>query len=136
MRKDPAQLLRHQAEPPQAAESLLRQRAAGDHVLPARGDGAGHPHQRGTDASGRHGADRRKDHPRQPGRGRRDPEKEPDHCICRPGGNAGACQPPPLPCPQPARHRCADPRRGRGRADEPAVKRFLLRNGSASLCHS
>ena len=36
----------------------------------------------------------------------------------------------------PHRHRCADSRRGRGRADEPAVKRFLLRNGSASLCHS
>ena len=42
---------------------------------------------------------------------------------------------PPLPCAQPARYRCAAPRRGRGRADESAVKRFLLRNGSASLCH-
>ena len=30
--------------------------------------------------------------------------------------------------PQPARYRCAAPRRGRGRADESAVKRFLLRN--------
>ena len=51
-------------------------------------------------------------------------------------GHAGAGEPPPLPCAQPARYRCAAPRRGRGRADEPAVKRFLLRNGSASLCHS
>ncbi len=51
-------------------------------------------------------------------------------------GHAGAGEPPPLPCAQPARYRCAAPRRGRGRADEPAVKRFLLRNGSASLCQS
>ncbi len=33
VRKDPAQLLRHQAEPPQAAEGLLRQGAAGEDAL-------------------------------------------------------------------------------------------------------
>ena len=40
----------------------------------------------------------------------------------RPGGHAGAGEPSPLPRPQPARHGCSDPRRRRGRADEPAVK--------------
>ena len=89
-----------------AGSRRLRGRGAGHSrhpALPARGHGAGHPHQRRPDAAGQHGADRCQDHPRQPGCCCCDPEKEPDHCICRPGGNAGACQPPPLPCPQPAR---------------------------------
>ena len=55
---------------------------------------------------------RRKDHPRQPGCGRRDPEKEPDHRLRRPGGYAGTGEPPPLPRPQPAGHRRARPRGG------------------------
>ncbi len=101
-----------------------------DHLLPARGDGAGHPHQRQTDASGRHGADRRKDHPRQSGRGGRDPEKEPDHRLRRPGGHAGTGEPPPLPRPQPAGHRCARPRRGRRGADELAVRRRKCRTST------
>ena len=95
-----------------------------------------HPHQRQPDAAGWHGADRRKVHPRQSGRGSGYFEKEPDHRFGGAGGHAGTGEPPPLPCAQPARYRCAAPRRGRGRADESAVKRFLLRNGSASLCHS
>ena len=132
VRENSAQLLCHQAEPPQAAQGLLRQGTAGKALLPAGGNGACHPHQRQPDAAGWHGADRRKGHPRQSGRGSGYFEKEPDHRFGGAGGHAGAGEPPPLPCAQPARHRRADPRRGRGRADEPAVKRFLLRNGSAS----
>ncbi len=49
------------------------------------------------------------------------PEKEPDHRLGGAGRYLGAGKSPPLPRAQPARHRCADPRRGRGRADEPAV---------------
>ncbi len=119
--KDPAQLLCHQAEPPQAAQGLLRQGTAGKALLPAGGNGACHPHQRQPDAAGWHGADRGQGHPRQSGRGGGHPEKEPDHRFGGAGGHAGAGEPPPLPCAQPARYRCAASRRGRGRADEPAV---------------
>ena len=68
---------------------------------------------------------RRRSRPRPPATARAwpsSPEKEPAHCLRRPGGHAGAGQPSPLPRPQPTRHGCSDPRRRRGRADEPAVK--------------
>ena len=107
VREDPAGVLRHQAEPPQAAQGLLRQGAAGEDGLPARRNGAGHPHQRGPDAAGGHGADQRQGHPRQSGRGGRDPEKKPAHRVGGPGGDAGAVQPPSLSRPQSARHRGA-----------------------------
>ena len=126
VRQDPAEFLRHQAEPPQAAQGLQRQGNAGEDGLPARRDGACHPHQRGPDAAGGHSADQRQGHPRQSGRGGRHPEEEPAHRVGRPGGDAGTGQPPPLPRPQPARHRCPHPRRGRRRAADASVKETML----------
>ena len=73
-----------------------------------------------------HSADQRQGHPRQPGRGGRYPEEEPAHRVGRPGGDAGTGQPTSLPRPQPARHRCPHPRRGRRRAADASVKERTL----------
>ena len=69
----------------------------------------------------------RQGHPRQSGRGGRHPEEEPAHrCRCVPAETLETGQPPPLPRPQPARHRCPHSRRGRRRAADASVKETML----------